>query len=162
MLQFINTHTFFKSMNITDRINADLKEAMKAKDEVRLRGIRAVKAAILLANTDGTGKEMDEERGIAILQRLVKQRKESLEMYQKNNRPELAKIEQDEIDVIQAYLPQQMSREELTLAISQIIERVGATSPKDMGKVMGATKELAGKAEGKVISEIVKEILAAK
>jgi hypothetical protein len=149
-------------MNITDRINADLKEAMKAKDEVRLRGIRAVKAAILLANTDGTGKEMDEERGIAILQRLVKQRKESLEMYQKNNRPELAKIEQDEIDVIQAYLPQQMSREELTLAISQIIERVGATSPKDMGKVMGATKELAGKAEGKVISEIVKEILAAK
>lgn len=148
-------------MGLTDRINADLKEAMKAKDQVALRGIRAIKAAILLANTDGSGKEVDDERGIQILQKLVKQRRESLDIYEKQGREDLAVVEREEIGIIEKYLPEQMAEEELRNFLKGLIEQTGASDPKDMGKIMGlANKQLAGKADGKTISIIVKELLA--
>jgi len=147
-------------MSFSEKINADLKEAMKAQDQVALRGIRAIKAAILLANTDGSGKEVDEDRAIQILQKLVKQRRESLDIYEKQNREDLAQVEREEIRIIERYLPAQMSEEELRTALNEIIQSVGAAGPKDMGKVMGAaSKQLAGKADGKAISAIVKELL---
>ena len=134
---------------------------MKAKNETGLRGIRAIKAAILLANTDGSGLDLTEERGIQIVQKLVKQRRESLEIYEKQGRQDLAQIERDEIDVISKYLPAQLSEAELRTVITEIINQLGAKSPSDMGKVMGAaTQKLAGKADGKAISALVKEILA--
>ena len=148
-------------MSLEEKIMQDLKEAMKAKDEAALRGIRAIKSAILLAKTDGSGNAIDEAREIQMLQKLVKQRKESLEIYEKQNREDLAKVEREEIAVIEKYLPKQMDAEELTAALKQIIEEVGASSAKDMGKVMGAaSKAFAGKADGKLISEIVKQLLA--
>lgn len=148
-------------MGFIDIINNDLKEAMKAKNETGLRGIRAIKAAILLANTDGSGLDLTEERGIQIVQKLVKQRRESLEIYEKQGRQDLAQIERDEIDVISKYLPAQLSEAELRSVITEIINQLGAKSPSDMGKVMGAaTQKLAGKADGKAISALVKEILA--
>jgi uncharacterized protein YqeY len=147
-------------MTLEERIMQDLKGAMKAKDEAALRGIRAVKAAILLARTDGSGKPIDEEREIQILQKLVKQRKESLEIYEKQNREDLAKVERDEIAIIEKYLPQQLSESELENVLTEIINKVGATSAKDLGKVMGlASKELAGKADGKMISLVAKRLL---
>lgn len=147
-------------MSLTDRINADLKEAMKAKDQDALRGIRAIKAAILLANTDGTGKEVDDERGIQILQKLVKQRKESLDIYEKQGRGDLAVVEREEIKIIEKYLPEQMAEEDLRKFLKDLIVETGASDPKDMGKIMGlANKQLAGKADGKSISIIVKELL---
>lgn len=148
-------------MGFIDIINNDLKEAMKAKNETGLRGIRAIKAAILLANTDGSGLDLTEERGIQIVQKLVKQRRESLEIYEKQGRQDLAQIERDEIDVISKYLPAQLSEAELRSVITEIINQLSAKSPSDMGKVMGAaTQKLAGKADGKAISALVKEILA--
>ena len=148
-------------MGFIDIINNDLKEAMKAKNETGLRGIRAIKAAILLANTDGSGLDLTEERGIQIVQKLVKQRRESLEIYEKQGRQDLAQIERDEIDVISKYLPAQLSEAELRTVITEIINQLGAKSPSDMGKVMGAaTQKLAGIADGKAISALVKEILA--
>lgn len=147
-------------MTLEERIMEDLKTAMKAKDEAALRGIRAVKAAILLVKTDGSGKPIDEEREIQILQKLVKQRKESLEIYEKQNREDLAKVERDEIAIIERYLPQQLSESELENVLTEIINKVGATSAKDLGKVMGlASKELAGKADGKMISQVAKRLL---
>ncbi|MFN8279603.1 MAG: GatB/YqeY domain-containing protein [Saprospiraceae bacterium] len=147
-------------MGFQDKINNDLKEAMKAKDEKSLRAIRAIKAAILLANTDGSGQEMNEERGIAIIQKLLKQRKESLEIYEKQNRQDLAVTEREEIEVISRYLPEQMSEEALVAFIQKIIQDTGASGPKDMGKVMGiATKSLAGQADGKTVSLLVKKLL---
>jgi uncharacterized protein len=147
-------------MTLEEKIMQDLKEAMKAKDEAALRGIRAVKSAILIVKTDGSGIAIDEAKEIQILQKLVKQRKESMEIYVTQNREDLASKEREEIAVIERYLPQQMSVEELTAALKTIIAEVGATSGKDMGKVMGATKVFAGKADGKLISEIVKQLLA--
>jgi len=148
-------------MTLEERINADLKAAMKAKDAISLRGIRAIKAAILLAKTDGSGKELNEESEIKLLQKLIKQRKDSLEIYEKQNREDLAQTEKEEIGVIEKYLPEQLSPEELSLALQNIIQVVGATSIKDLGKVMGAaTKELAGKADGKTISTLLKNLLA--
>lgn len=147
-------------MSFQDKINNDLKEAMKAKDEKALRAIRAVKAEILKANTDGSGQEMTEERGLGIIQKLLKQRKESLEIYEKQNRADLAQTEREEIDVISRYLPEQMSEEDLRAFIQKIIADTGAVGAKDMGKVMGvATKSLAGKADGKTVSLLVKELL---
>ncbi len=147
-------------MSFTDKINGDLKEAMKAQDQVALRGIRAIKAAILLANTDGTGKDVDDERAIQILQKLVKQRRESLDIYQKQGREDLAQVEREEIAVIERYLPEQMSEDELREALKKIIQESGAQSAKDMGKVMGlASKQFAGKADGKTISLMVKQLL---
>ncbi len=147
-------------MTLEEKIMQDLKDAMKAKDQAALRGIRAVKAAILLARTDGSGKAIDTEREIQILQKLVKQRKESLEIYETQNREDLAAIERDEISIIEKYLPQQLSESELENVLKEIIDKIGATSVKDLGKVMGlASKELAGKADGKMISAVTKRLL---
>ena len=147
-------------MTLEEKIMQDLKEAMKARDEAALRGIRAVKAAILLVKTDGSGRPIDTEREIQILQKLVKQRKESLEIFEKQNREDLAKKERDEIAVIEKYLPQQMNESELETILQEIIDKVGATSVKDLGKVMGlASKELAGKADGKMIAQVTKRLL---
>ncbi|MBK9109726.1 MAG: GatB/YqeY domain-containing protein [Saprospiraceae bacterium] len=149
-------------MSFSEKINADLKEAMKAQDQIALRGIRAIKAAILLANTDGSGKELDDDRATQILQKLVKQRRESLDIYEKQGREDLAVVEREEIQIIERYLPEQMSPEELRKVLTEIITNSGAAGPKDMGKVMGlASKQLAGKADGKNISAIVKELLGA-
>ena len=141
---------------------ADLKTAMLAKDEKSLRALRAIKAAILLARTaEGAGGELREDDEIKLLQKLVKQRKDSLEIYQQQNRTDLAQKEQEEIEVIEKFLPTQLSVEELQLEIKKIIAETGATSPADMGKVMGAaTKKLSGKADGKTISAAVKELLS--
>jgi len=141
---------------------ADLKTAMLAKDEAALRSLRAIKAAILLARTaEGSAGEMKEEEETKLLQKLVKQRKDSLEIFQQQHRTDLAKKEEEEIAIIEKFLPQQLSPEELKAAITAIIAKIGASSPADMGKVMGiATKELAGKADGKSISTLVKELLA--
>ena len=148
-------------MKLEDKINRDLKEAMKAKDQSKLRGVRAIKSAILLVKTDGSGKEIDEQTEIKILQKLIKQRKDSLEIYEKQNREDLAKKEREEIEVISGYLPEQLSVEELEQKLKKIIEETGASSMKDMGKIMGmANKEFAGRADGKTISQIVKKLLS--
>ena len=149
-------------MSLEEKINKDLVVAMKAKDEVSLRGIRAIKSAILLAKTDGSAQAIDEAREVAMLQKLVKTRQESLEVYEKNNRPELAEKEREEIDVIRRYLPAMIEGAELEAILKKIVEETGASGPKDMGKVMGvASKQLAGKAEGRAISEAVKKLLGA-
>jgi uncharacterized protein len=149
-------------MNLEQKIMAELKTAMLARDEKALRSLRAVKAAILLAKTaEGSDGELKEEDEIKLLQKLVKQRKDSLEIYQQQKRADLAQKEQEEIDVIEKFLPKQLSVEELKTLLTQIITEVGAASAADMGKVMGtATKQLAGKADGKTISAMVKELLA--
>lgn len=148
-------------MSLEQRLMTDLKEAMKAKDQAKLRSIRAVKAAIILMKTDGSGDEITEEKEIKLIQKLVKQRKESLDIYEKQDRADLAAIEKEEISVLETYLPEQMDEEELKAVIQGIMEKVGASSMADMGKVMGiASQELAGKADGKAISAIVKQILA--
>lgn len=134
---------------------------MKARDEVSLRGIRAIKNAIQLAKTDGSGQAIDEAREVQMLQKLVKTRQESFDIYQKNGRAELAQTEREEIDVIKRYLPAMLEGPELEAILRQIVADTGATSARDMGKVMGAAnKQLAGKADGKAISEIVKQLLA--
>lgn len=138
----------------------DLKAAMKAKDQAALRGIRAIKSAILLEKTSGSGKELDDADGIKMVQKLIKQRKDSLEIYEQQGREDLAETEREEIAVIERYLPKQMSEAELEQTIKAIVEETGASSMRDMGKVMGiANKRLAGKAEGKAISEAVKSLL---
>jgi hypothetical protein len=149
-------------MSLEQKIMSDLKTAMLAKNEAALRSLRAVKAAILLAKTsEGSSGELKEEDEIKLLQKLVKQRKDSLEIFQQQNRTDLAKKEQEEIEIIEKFLPIQLSAEELKAIVSKIISDVGASSPADMGKVMGvATKQLAGKADGKTISSLVKELLA--
>jgi uncharacterized protein YqeY len=149
-------------MSLEQKIMADLKTAMLAKDEAALRSLRAIKAAILLAKTaEGAGGELTEEHETKLLQKLVKQRKDALEIYQQQNRADLAKKEEEEIAIIEKFLPQQMSQDEIRNELSAIIASTGATSPADMGKVMGvASKQLAGKADGKTISMLVKELLS--
>jgi uncharacterized protein YqeY len=149
-------------MSLEQKIMTDLKAAMLAKDEKALRGLRAIKAAILLAKTsEGAGGELKQDDEIKLLQKLVKQRKDSLEIYQQQNRSDLAQKEQEEIAIIEKFLPQQLSADELQLEIKKIIAETGATSTADMGKVMGvATKKLAGKADGKTISVAVKDLLS--
>ena len=148
-------------MSLENTINEDLKTAMKAKDQVALRGIRAIKSAILLYNTSGSGSELSPEGEIAILQKLVKQRQDSLDIYEKQGREDLAVVEREEIEVIMRYLPKQMTEDELKAAVKGIMDRIGATSMKDMGKVMAeASKEFAGKADGKTISAVVKAMLS--
>jgi uncharacterized protein len=148
-------------MSLEQKVMTDLKTAMLSKDEKALRGLRAIKAAILLAKTsEGAGGELKEEDEVKLLQKLVKQRKDSLEIYRQQNRSDLAQKEQEEIDIIEKFLPQQLSTEDLQLEIKKIIAETGASSPGDMGKVMGvATKRLAGKADGKTISAAVKNLL---
>jgi uncharacterized protein len=151
-------------MGLEQKIMTDLKAAMLAKDEVALRSLRAIKAAILLAKTsEGANGDLKEDEEIKLLQKLVKQRKDSLEIYQQQNRADLAQKEKEEIGIIEKFLPAQLSNEELKAIISKIITDTGASSPADMGKVMGvATKQLAGKADGKTISALVKELLSGK
>ena len=135
---------------------------MKSKDQASLRGIRAIKAAILLAQTDGSGEEVTEDKFISIVQKLIKQRKDSLEIYNEQGREDLAKVEREEIEVISRYLPEQLSEEDLAAYIKDLITKLGASSMKDMGRVMGAAnQELKGKAEGKAISMEVKKQLTA-
>jgi uncharacterized protein YqeY len=150
-----------KRSMLIETIDQDIKKAMLAKDEARLRGLRAIKSALLLARTEkGASEVISEETELKVLQKLIKQRKESAEIYQSQNRDDLYQIEKEEMQVIEAYLPQQMSREEITVYLQDLIKKTGATSVKEMGKVMGAAnKELAGKADGKTISEIVKQLL---
>jgi uncharacterized protein YqeY len=138
-----------------------MKEAMKNKDEATLRSVRAIKAAIINAKTEkGANGEIDADGELKLLQKLVKQRKDALEIYEKEGRTDLAQKEKEEIAVIEKFLPAQLSPEELRAALKEIIATVGAAGPSDMGKVMGvATKKLAGKADGKSISATVKELL---
>lgn len=148
-------------MTLEEKINQDIKAAMIAKDQGKLRGLRAVKAAILLAKTEkGHTEELSQDAEIKVLQKLVKQRKESGEIYKTQNREDLFLIEQEEQLVIESYLPQQLDREAVEAIIKDIITSVGATSVKDMGKVMAAANQkLAGQADGKTISEVVKSLL---
>lgn len=149
-------------MNLFDTVSADIKAAMLARDKVRLEALRGVKKEFLEAKTaKGGDGELADDAAMKILVKMVKQRKESAAIYVEQNRPELAEEELAQAAVIESYLPKQMSEEELTASLKAIIEKVGATSAKDMGKVMGtATKELAGKADGKAISAKVRELLA--
>lgn len=149
-------------MSLEQKINEGIKAAMLAKNEPELRGLRAIKAAVLLARTAEGGKgdltPADESR---LLQKLVKQRKDSLEIFRQQRREDLAKKEEEEIAVIERFLPEQMGEKELKEVLQQIIAETGASSPADLGKVMGAaTKQLAGKADGKAISAMVKELLS--
>jgi uncharacterized protein len=149
-------------MSLEQKVMADLKTAMLAKDEAALRGLRAIKAAIILAKTaEGSGGVLKEEDEIKMLQKLVKQRKDSLEIFQKQQRTDLAVKEQEEITVIERFLPGQLDGPALKAILSKIIADTGASSPADIGKVMGAaTKQLAGQADGKTISAVVKELLS--
>ena len=139
-----------------------MKDAMKAKDEGTLRGLRAIKAEIIKAKTEpGAGGEIDEATEQKFLQKMVKQRKDSLEIFEKQGRADLAEKEKEELTLIQKFLPEQMTEEDITAAIKQIIADTGATSAADLGKVMGvASKQLAGKADGKTISGVVKSLLS--
>lgn len=146
-------------MKLEEKIMNDLKAAMLAKDQAKLRGLRAIKSALLLAKTSGSG-DITEADELKMLQKLVKQRKESAEIYHQQNREDLAKPEEDEIAVIETYLPKMMSEDEIKKVVQDIISRTGAKSAAEMGKVMGAaSKELAGKADNKVVSTIVKQLL---
>lgn len=149
-------------MSLQQLIDQDIKSAMLAKDADRLRGLRAIKAALLLAKTEkGVGDTLTEEAETKVLQKLVKQRKESAEIYQTQNRPDLYQIEIAELEVIEVYLPKQMDRETIMAHVKDAITRSGASSMKDMGKVMLlVNSELSGKADGKAISEVVKELLS--
>jgi len=149
-------------MSLEDKTMALMKDAMKSKDEKTLRGLRAIKAAIILAKTsEGAGGKVTEADEVKLLQKLIKQRKDSLEIYQQQNRQDLAQKEMEEIAVIEQFLPKQLSSDELKSIIAGIIKETGASSPADMGKVMGAAnKQLAGQADGKTISTVVKELLS--
>ena len=147
-------------MGLETKLMTDLKVAMKAKDQAALRSIRAVKAAILLLKTDGSGNEVDDAAEIKVLQKLVKQRKDSLEIFEKQNREDLASKEREEIEIIERYLPAQMSEDDIKTIVQGIIEQTGASSMRDMGKVMGmANQKMAGKADGKTIASVVKAML---
>ncbi|MDB5018537.1 MAG: Yqey-like protein [Mucilaginibacter sp.] len=148
-------------MSLINQVDQDIKQAMLAKQADRLRGLRAIKSALLLARTEkGAAEELTEEAEIKVLQKLIKQRKESADIYKAQNREDLYGIEMEEMRVIEPYLPAQMSHQEIETYLKELIGRVGASSVKDMGKVMGAAnKELAGKADGRTISEVVKQLL---
>lgn len=149
-------------MNLFDHVSNDIKSAMLAKDKVRLEALRGIKKEFLEAKTaKGADGELTDDMAMKILAKMVKQRKESAQIYTEQNRPDLAEPELAEAAVIETYLPKQMNEEELTEALKAIIAQVGATTPQEMGKVMGvATKQLAGRADGRAISAKVKELLA--
>ncbi len=149
-------------MSLEAKINQDIKAAMIAKDNVRLRGLRAIKAAILLANTEkGHAEQLTEDTEIKVLQKLAKQRKESAEIYQQQDRKDLYTIEIEELEVIEEFLPKQLDRSAVEEIVKGIIAETGASSIKDMGKVMGAANQkLAGQADGRTISEVVKSLLS--
>ncbi len=148
-------------MTLEQKVMQALKEAMKEKNKDKLDALRAIKSAILLEKTKGASKTLTEADEMKLLQRLVKQRKESAEIYKQQNRDDLAQVEYNQIAVIESFLPEQMSAEEIEAEVKRIIEETGAESMRDMGKVMGiATKKLAGRADGKTISQIVKKLLS--
>lgn len=149
-------------MNLFDQVSNDIKSAMLAKDKVRLEALRGIKKEFLEAKTaKGADGELTDDMAMKILAKMVKQRKESAQIYTEQNRPDLAEPELAEAAVIETYLPKQINEEELTEALKAIIAQVGATTPQEMGKVMGvATKQLAGRADGRAISAKVKELLA--
>jgi uncharacterized protein YqeY len=148
-------------MNLENKITEDIKAAMLNKAQDKLDALRAVKAAILLEKTKGSAHELDEQSAMQLIQRLIKQRKESAEIYLEQNRKDLADTELFQAKVISAYLPEQMSEEQLKQEIKMIIAETGAKSIQDLGKVMGiATKKLAGKAENRMIAMIVRELLS--
>jgi uncharacterized protein YqeY len=149
-------------MSYSDLINEDIKKAMLAREKDKLEAIRAIKAAFIIARADkGAGSVLDEAEEVKIIQKLVKQRKDSAAIYSEQNRPELAEKELLEAAVIEKYMPAQMSEQDIAVVVKRIITESGAAGMKDMGKVMGlSTKQLAGKADGKMISEIVKKLLA--
>lgn len=148
-------------MALEQQINEGIKAAMKAKDEARLRALRAIKSAILLEKTaEGRSGELTEADEWRMLQKMAKQRRESIEIYQQQNRADLVRKEAEELAVIEEFLPKQMDEQELKAALQQIIQQVGARGPADMGKVMGvATRQLAGKADNKTMADIVKALL---
>lgn len=149
-----------KKMSLQQEVMTKLKEAMKAKDKVALESLRAIKSAILLAQTSGNSAELTSEDEIKLVQKLVKQRKDSAVLYKEQGRDDLADPELAQVEILAQFLPEQMSEEALKEIIKDIISKVGAASMKDMGKVMGiASKQLAGKADGKAISNAVKELL---
>ena len=147
---------------LSNTIDQEIKKAMLAKDQAQLRGLRAIKAALLLAKTEkGSTEDITEDAEVKIIQKLIKQRRESSDIYKTQGREDLAKIEDEEIEVISNFLPKQMDKAEVEAVIARLISESGASSVKDMGKVMGlANKELAGKADGKLIAETVKSQLA--
>lgn len=146
-------------MSLVDKINEDIKAAMLAKEKEKLEAIRAIKSALLLAQT--SGETVSEEVEIKLLQRLVKQRRESAEIYKSQNREDLLKDEIFQAEIIEAYLPKQMSKDEIKVIIAGVIKETGVTNIKEMGKIMGiASKQLAGKADNKAISEVIKELLS--
>ncbi|MEI9919430.1 MAG: GatB/YqeY domain-containing protein [Bacteroidota bacterium] len=149
-------------MSLKQQIDADIKQAMLAKNKEELEALRAIKSAILLAETEKGGSgDIAQDTEMKLLTKAAKQRKESIEIFAKEGRDDLAKREQFQLDVISRYLPKQLSEAEITEEVKKIIAAVGAKGPQDMGKVMGtATKQLAGKADGKMISELVKKLLA--
>lgn len=149
-------------MSLKQQIDSDIKKAMLAKNKEELEALRSIKSQILLAETEkGVSTEITPETEMKLLTRSAKQRKESAEIFQKENREDLAKRELFQLEIINRYLPKQLSEEEITAELKKIMEAVGAKGPQDMGKVMGtATKQLAGKADGKLISELVKKLLA--
>jgi uncharacterized protein len=149
-------------MSLEQNIMAEMKDAMKSKNEAALRGLRAIKAEIIKAKTEpGAGGEISGDKEIALLQKMMKQRKDSLDIYRQQGREDLAKKEEEEMAIIAKFLPQQMSHDELVAELKQIIQETGTSSPADMGKVMGvASKKFAGRADGKTISAAVKELLA--
>lgn len=148
-------------MTLEDKINADIKSAMLAREKDKLEALRAIKSAVLLAKTEKMGAELSEDTELKLLQKLVKQRRESAEIYNAQNREDMANAELFQAGIIEQYLPKQLSPEEIKTVLQKIISDTGANSAKDMGKVMGlASKELAGKADGKTISALVKELLS--
>ena len=153
-------HLLNMNTSLSDRVNQALKEAMKAQDEPRKRTIRAIKAQILLLKTDGSGEAITEEKEIKLLQKMLKQREESLEVYQTQGRADLAKIEAEEISILREFLPQMLSETEIQAKLQTIIQELGANSLKDLGKVMAqANAQMGTKAEGKVLAQIAKQML---
>jgi uncharacterized protein YqeY len=147
-------------MSLNEKIQDDLKTAMREKDQVRLRGIRAIRAALMLAQTEKGAKELDESKEIQLLQKLAKQRQESIDIYVQQEREDLAQKEKEELDVISGYLPEAMDEAELRKFLEDLVSELGASGMQDMGRVMGeATKRLAGRADNKSVSQILREIL---
>jgi uncharacterized protein YqeY len=149
-------------MSLITKIDAEIKQAMLQKQEARLRGLRAIKAALLLAKTEkGASEELSEEAEVKAVQKQIKQRKDSIEIYKQQNREDLAKIEEEEVAVMEEFLPKQLSSDELRSAIQELVNSLGVTDVKEMGKVIGAAnKALAGKSDGKSIAEMVKQVLS--
>ncbi len=149
-------------MSLITKIDAEIKQAMLQKQEARLRGLRAIKAALLLAKTEkGASEELSEEAEVKAVQKQIKQRKDYIEIYKQQNREDLAKIEEEEVAVMEEFLPKQLSSDELRSAIQELVNSLGVTDVKEMGKVIGAAnKALAGKSDGKSIAEMVKQVLS--